>query len=242
MKILYYLFLLNISLLYIGCSQQDKTSEIKVGMTYNEVEAILEKPISISRGANELYSDVDELPYETLMKLNLESSENINDSSRWLAPQNIRTVGNLIYVTWIYDKTKLDTFYIVMNTFKEVKDTMRNNIPIYYLGTRKVSRSEYARSDGYEYRLHDNKIVDKSLYDAYKKSGLYKLPAPQKIEKRIEYKTNISVTSSEVKDSTERKYYIVDYKYCVVFDASSGRVTDSGYFPFYVSQISYKGS
>jgi hypothetical protein len=242
MKIFYYLFLINISLFYIGCGQEGKTSEIKVGMTYNEVEAILDKPISISRGANELYSDVDDVPYETLMKLNLENSKNINDSSRWIAPQNVRTIGNLIYVTWIYDKTSIDTFYIVMNTYKEVQDTMRNNIPIYYLGTRKVSQSEYTKSDGYEYRLHDNKIVDKSLYNAYKKSGLYKLPDPKKIEKRIEYKTNISVISSEVRDSTERKYYVVEYKYCVVFDASSGRVTNSGYFPFYVSQISYKGS
>ena len=85
--------------------------------------------------------------------------------------------------------------------------------------------------------MHDNSLVDKSLYNAYKKSGLYKLPNPIKIEKRIEYRTNSSITSREVKDSTERKYYIVNYKYCIIFDASSGRVTNTGYFPFFVSQI-----
>ena len=236
MKILFYLFLLNILLICIGCSQNNKTSEIKVGMTYDEVETILEKPVSISRGVNELYYDVNEMPYETLKKLNIETSENKIDSSRWIAPHKVRTIGNLIYVTWIYDKTKVDTFFVVMNTLREVKDTMNSNIPIYYLGTRKVSQSEYMKSDGYEYRLHDNRLVEKSVYDTYKKSGLYKLPTPQKIEKRIEYKTNTSITSTEVKDSTEKKIYIVDYKYCVVFDASSGRVTNTGYFLFLVSQ------
>lgn len=237
MKILFNLFLLSIFFFYLGCSENNKYSNIKVGMTYDEVETILEKPTSISRGVNELYYDVNEIPYETLKKLNLESEVNKLDSSRWIAPQNIRTIGNLIYVTWIYDKTKIDTFFVVMNTFKEVKDTLTSRIPYYYIGSRKVSQSEYTKSDGYEYRLQDNSLADKSLYDSYKKSGLYKLPQPKKVEKRIEYKTNSSVTSSEVNDSIERKYYIVDYKYCVVFDASSGRVTNTGYFPFYVSQI-----
>lgn len=204
-------------------------------MTYDEVETILEKPISITRGANELYYDVNEIPYETLKKLNLDTLENKIDSSRWIAPQKIRTIGNLIYVTWIYDKIKIDTFYIVLNTFKNVKDTTINKIANYYIGNRKVSQSEYAKSDGYEYRLQDNRLVDKSMYDAYKQSKLYKLPSPKKIEKRIEYRINSSIKSREVKDSTERNYYIVNYKYCVMFDASSGRVTNSGYFPFYVS-------
>lgn len=242
MKVFFYFLILNISVFYIGCSENDKTSEIKVGMTYNEVETILEKPTSISRGVNELYFDINEIPNETLKKLNLEISENKIDTSRWIAPYNIRTIGNLIYVTWIYDKIKIDTFYVVQNTFKEVKDTTISHIPNYYIGARKVSQSEYNKCDGYEYRLHNNKIVEKSLYDAYKESGLYQLPAPQKVEKRIDYKTNYSFTSREIKDSTERKYYMVDYKYCIVFDASSGRVTISGYFPFYVSKASVQGS
>jgi hypothetical protein len=129
-----------------------------------------------------------------------------------------------------------------MNTFKEVKDTIISNIPNYYLGNKKVSQSEYAQSDGYEYRLHNKRLVVKSVYDNYKKSGLYNLPAPKKVEKRIEYKTNFSVKSKEEINSIELKYYIVDYKYCVVFDASSGRVTNSGFFPFFVSEINQQDS
>lgn len=237
MKILSYLFLLIITLFLIECSQRDNTSKIKIGMTYNEVETILEKPTSITRGVNGLYNDINGLPYETLKRLNVETPENKIDSTRWITPHNIKTIGELIYVTWVYDKTKTDTFYVVLNTFKEVKDTIINNTTNYYIGTRKVSQTEYNKCDGYIYRLHNNKIVDKSLYDIYKNSGLYKLPAPQKVEKRIENKKNTFVTSTEVNDSTEREYYIVGYKYCVVFDAASGRVTNNGYFPFYVSKI-----
>jgi len=122
-----------------------------------------------------------------------------------------------------------------MNTFKEIKDTTISNIPNYYVGVRKVSQSEYAKSDGYEYRLHDNSLVAKSMYDSYKKSRLYKLPAPIKVDKRIEYKKDVSVKSYEVRESSiEKVCYEVEYKYCVIFDASSGRVTVSEYFPFYV--------
>lgn len=230
-------FSYSLFLLFISCNQDDKTSEVKVGMTYEEVETILDRPSSISRGAKELYYDANEISYDTLRLLNLDIDENGIDSSRWLAPHKVRTVGNLIYVTWIYDKTKVDTFYVLLNKFKKGKDTLKITFPVYYLGSRTVSKSEYNKSDGYEYRLQDNRIVDKSMYEAYKKSKLYNLPPPRKIEKNIKYKTNITVSSKDVKDSVEKIKYIVYYKYCVIFDASSGRVTISDYFPFFVSKL-----
>jgi hypothetical protein len=100
---------------------------------------------------------------------------------------------------WIDVAVTEDLERFLRDFAKSKKDTIINKIPIYYLGDRKVSKSEYAKSDGYEYRLntglHHNEIVDKSTYNNYKESGLYKLPAPKKIKKRIEYKTNVSVKS-----------------------------------------------
>ncbi|MCB0458532.1 MAG: hypothetical protein KDC74_00750 [Flavobacteriaceae bacterium] len=237
MKVLFYTILLSVLIFNTGCNKDKKFSEIKVGMTYDEVEKILEKPISITRGANELNSDLDDVPIETLKKLIIESTEGEIDSARWLLPQKVKTVGNLIYVTWVYNESKKDTFYVLRNTFKKVKDTVITKVPVYYLGNRKVSKSEFDKSDGYEYRLHDNRVVDKSVYEPYYVSGVYKLPPPKKINKRIEYKINTNLISKKVKDSTEKEYYVVDSKYCVIFDASSGRVTNIGYFPFNVTQI-----
>ncbi len=82
---------------------------------------------------------------------------------------------------------------LFLRDFTQSKDTVKSKIPVYYLGTNKVSKSEYDKNDGYIYRLEDNEIVKKSLYEAYKKSGLYKLPVPKKVEKRIEYKANVSI-------------------------------------------------
>jgi len=226
-----------IQILFVSCGDTDKLSEINVAMTYDEVEGILGKPSSISRGANELYYDINEIQYELLQRVNLDTTEITLDSKRWFVPHQIRTVGKLIYVAWEYEDTILDTFYVIYNTFRVQKDTLNKSIPVYFLGTRKVSKSEYLKSDGYDYRLHDNSRVDKSMYESYKKSGLYKLPVPQQIEKRIKYYKDVSITLSDVKDSIEKKYYVVTYKYCVIFDSSSGRVTKSGYFPFYAREL-----
>ena len=237
MKKLSYSFLFLIILFIFGCNQDNDIKKIIVGMTYDNVENILGKPTSITRGANELYYDIEELSYDTIRRLNLEVDTTNADTSRWLAPYKVRTVGNLIYVSWVYERTKIDTFYVNFNTYNIIEDTTKQNIPIYFLGSKKVSKTEYLKSDGYEYRLHDNSVVRKSVYEAYKKSGYYKLPTPKKIEKKIKYRTDVSINSHEVNDSIEKKYYQVVYNYCVIFDASSGRVTNKGFFPFSVREI-----
>lgn len=232
--------ILALSFSYLSCTHNNNDfSNIKVGMTYDEVESILNKPASITRGATQLYSNIDELSSSMLKRLDLDTTNIKNEPNRWITPREIRTIGNLIYVTWIYNKTKVDTFYLVLNNFKEVKDTTTSKIPYYYLGERIVSKSEYQASDGYEYRLNSeyhNKIVSKTAYELYKGYHV-KLPTPKKIKKRIEYRLNKSVKSYEEKISAENIYYKVAYEYCVIFDASSGRVTNKGFFPFQIKII-----
>ncbi len=236
MKIFQYSIVFILLSILSGCNHDFDPSEIKVGMTYDEVENILNKPVSITRGVNELYYDIEELPMDVIRKINTDSISQNKNLKRWIVPHQVRTIGNLIYVTWVYNKTKTDTFYILMNSFKEITDTIKNKIPIYYIGNRQVSEKEYNKFDGYEYRLQNNKITDKDVYESYKKSGLYKLPTPAKREKKIEYKYNTSIGKKQLLDKVERKYFIVHYSYCVVFDASSGRVTLSDYFPTHIDE------
>jgi hypothetical protein len=42
--------------------------------------------------------------------------------------------------------------------------------------------------------------------------------------------------SEAVVESVDKVNYKVDYKLCVVFDASSGRVTQYDYFPFTIKE------
>lgn len=217
---------------------EDKYSEIKVGMTYEEVEKVLNKPVSITRGVNELYYDISNIPYDSLKLLNWDTSNVKLVPNRWLVQNTIRTIGQLIYVNWIYDSSKKDTFFVLFNTFKQVYDTILHKTPVYFLGDRKVSKREYENSDGYDYWLPNYGYVDKGLYNAYKESGLYKnLKEPKKVEPNIKYLTNAEITTNEVKDSTVKINYEVTYKYCVIFDSSSGRVTFSDYYPFFVYKL-----
>ncbi|MCF8241719.1 MAG: hypothetical protein K9J16_10065 [Melioribacteraceae bacterium] len=236
MKILLVTFV--ISILFIsGCNQKLKFNEIKVGMTYNEVENIIGKPISQTRGANELRYDLDNIPYEILSRIRQDDLTTNLDTNRWIVPHEIKTIGNLIYISWHYDEFKTDTFYTVLDEYKTVADTTFNKYPVYFIDNIRVSKHDYDKSDGYEYRLHDNKLVDKSLYDAYKKAGYYKLPPPRRVSKTIEYRDDMKINYIEVKDSVENLYYEVEYQYCIIFDASSGRVTTSGYFPLYLKKL-----
>lgn len=233
----------------ISCGEPDDISEIKVGMTYDEVENLLGKPRSISRGANELYYDIDEIRYDILQRLNLDTTKAMQDENRWLAPHQIKTVGNLIYVNWIYDKTKSDTFFVLLNNFREQNDTTVSTYPVYYLGKTIVSKSIFDDSDGYLYRIPEDKIVTKSEYEIYMKGWSESKPKtkkankrrrsfpPKLIEKRIEYKKDVKVNTYDVRESIQKIYYEVDYLYNVIFDASSGRVTLSEYFPFYVNEL-----
>ena len=167
-----------IQILFISCGDIDKSSDIKVGMTYDEVESLLGKPSSISRGANELEFDADFLMTsgKRLVKLSEMNKETKLDTSLWLAPHQIQTVGKLIYVNWAYDKAKSDTFFVLLNNIKQQRDTT-------------------------------------FIYGVM----------------RIEH--------YEVIESIEKVYYEVGYQYSVIFDASSGRITSSGYCPFFVKKL-----
>ena len=256
MKLFYSIIFLFAALVIFSCGEKEKEPlEVTVGMTYDEVEGILGKPESILRGANELYSDIDNLPEETLKTINTDTIDYKADNNRWFAPHQVKTSGESMYVTWVYKETKMEKFYVLFNKFKDDKTTATKKMPIYYLGDKQVSKEEYDASDGYIYKLKDGSTVSKQEYlnktspktkvpiDSLKlkKSKMTQLPQGKRIEKRIEYVTKSTVSSKEVIESVDRVNYEVEYKLCVIFDSSSERVTEHDYFPFTVKELDNKG-
>jgi hypothetical protein len=216
--------LLSILILFLitHCSSNyKKYDEIKIGMTYDEVEKILDKPNKISRGANELKLDIDKFPYEITRRIDWDTTDILNNPKRWILKNDINTVGHLIYVTWIYEKAKEDTFFVLLNNFREIIDTVKFDTPKYYIGNRQVSKYEY-----------DNTISDPKASGNKTKAT--------KPEKRIEYSKTQTVKRNEIKTGVEKILYKVKYKYCIIFDSSSGRVTEFGYFPFAIVDLEEK--
>jgi hypothetical protein len=205
-------------------------------MTYEEVESQLGKPIAIERGANQLEIDYDKIPSDIAFKANFDTTIEMSPK-RWFAPNSINKIGQLIYVTWVYDETKSDTFFMILDKYAEKEDTATKKVPVYYVRDRKVSYKEYTQSDEYEYRLADGWVTTEMNYYVHKNRGLMKdIPEPIKI-KRIGYEPSEYVHTINVKAGIEKIYYLVSYKNCILFDASSGRVVEKGYFPYSVNTI-----
>ena len=226
----YYLLALFFCLIICSC-KSTKREDIKVGMTYDEVEKILGKPMNIDRGANIL-----ENSYEYSNELEIKTG--INDSKYWGSPMKVNTIGQLLYVSWIYNELQIDTMYIYLKNYKTIeKEKTIVKQKEYYVNDKKVKPQEYSWVDKYIYRDAEGRIIDKQMYDAYKSSKLYKMPEPERAIKKIVNIPGKIIVKSNISDSYTRINYEMKKKYCVLFDASSGRVTQSGYFPFEILKL-----
>ena len=94
MKIYILPICLVFSLIILSCSKTKTKDEIKVGMTYDEVENILGKPESIDKG----YSDFD---YD------------------YMNYPKIKKYGQLLYVSWSYKNYRIDSLKTVLLKMKE---------------------------------------------------------------------------------------------------------------------------
>lgn len=233
MKLEILFFILPI-LSFLSCKNSIEISKIKVGMTYDEVENIVGKPISITRGANEFSFINPKRDYNYPPYLTHTSYDSVNlDSTRWIYKPDIITIGNLIYVTWVYKMMKIDTNYILVDKYKKKFDTNYTPITSYYLGNEKVNKDEYEKSDGYIYKNYRGEKTDKQLYYFnLNKIGLVNLPKPEKIEKKIIHSSLKNISSHNEIEKTVKYFYKTTFQFCVLFDAASGRVTNVGYFPF----------
>jgi hypothetical protein len=236
-RIIVLLFTLILTQVIISCSN-DTFEEIKIGMTYEEVESKLDKPIAIERGANQFEIDYDKISSDIAFRINLDTTIEMS-SKRWFAPNVINRIGQLIYVSWVYDDFKVDTFFVVLDTYSEKEDTLKEKVPVYYLGSRRVSYQDYEKSTGTEYKLKDGRIVTKSYYESYKRLNPNDVLEPIKAEKKILYENKKQTKTSQIKAGIEKVYYLVSYKNCILFDASSGRVVDKGFFPYDIKLLNH---
>jgi hypothetical protein len=140
----------------------------------------------------------------------------------------MNTVDHIMYVTWVYQDTKLDTFFVQQR---------QRTVSQYLLNGQQVTEDEYDRVGDSVYRDPHGYVIDASSWQAYEKSGLYQMASPLPATKQR--LTKFLAPDGSVADHVEsvRTYYQVTEKSCVVFDSSSGRVVTVGFFPFIIAPI-----
>ena len=189
-KIIIVLMILSSIILQISCSGNKDKSEIKVGMTYEEIEEIMGKPESITRGANQIRINFPDKP-------------------------SLENTGTLIYVNWSYNDSIIDTVYYTSQDINYVNDTTYTTITKY---------------SNYIYKNPRGEIVSKEVYDAYKRVYKDETPPPIPVEEGKKIIKVPLINLKMIKKDAERSV-MVKKKFCVLFDASSGRVVKSEYFP-----------
>lgn len=217
-----------------GCRESNESKkEIKVGMTYDEVERVRGKPWQILRGANQLDLDSKELGEDERKSAYFEN-DSLSLPGAWVAREVVKTVGNLIYVNWVYQESRLDTHYVFYQKYQMVLDS--TPIRKYFVNDVEVTREEYGLVGDLAYYNLLGRIISKEEWEKRQKMGPGLVERPKKARKEI-VKAGFKATQREMKAGVGRKYYAVQNLYCVLFDASSGRVVASGYYPFSVLPV-----
>ncbi len=171
-----------------------QTSRVKIGMTYEEVQAVLGRPTSISRGFTEL-NDLDDI-------------------------YSVDTKGQLMYVRWEYAKNEKTENKIVYIFQKEYEQSLFNKS----YDSAKVANAQAE---------YDNSISEKKKQNFLDKLNERKEYLKTSLE-QYSLHDSIKRYSSPKKTPEYYKKYVYKYYWCVLFDASSGRVTVQGYYPISV--------
>ena len=202
----------------------EQIKKIKIGMTYEEVEKILDKPQQINRGLNKLIAETQD-KYTTSLKdfqsrgdaqNILKNNTSVNSDFMLEYPDTvsltIETLGTLLYVCWDYDQAlwRVDTI-VVRDIPKIVCDTVS------YTPERTIY---YWDNDGRPTRLSNEE-----LYQAYKEQGF--------ICWKEKIKSEPICRNYRIYKNT--KTYVIKYRQAIIFDASSGRVTMVNYQPILCS-------
>jgi hypothetical protein len=231
-------------LLLTSCNQKNEQQKsavgnihdsIKVGMTYDEVQHFLGRPSNIIRGANHLVPEDESFSQEELKLIKL-AIDTLHDTRIWAFKKKVQTIGQLLYVTWTYPESIIDTNFTLFPKFKMLKQ--ETAIYNYFINGIKTDQTEFEAIQDTVYFTGDIRQVStkkewekqKSIYPQWA-YGPYKAIKHKKFD-------HIEHNSHSVFDGYEKHYFVTRKLFCVIFDASSGRATDSGFMPFEVQDIS----
>ncbi len=205
----------SLILFLIGCSEKqltfdEKITKIEIGMTDRQIDSLLGKPKFIERGV------------------------------KFLSDTKIGAVGQLLNITWYYNKTEIDTFEYFTNEEELVTSAVYKTYYDYYVNNEKTTRQVYNSVEvgGYLYLTGDGKITDKEFYDWSRKI--------KGRARRIQvYSRNARPREVQI---DQDKYQIVEYRevykltktFGVVFDASQNRIIQSGFYPVDIKQLERK--
>lgn len=138
----------------------------------------------------------------------------------------------------IYGEIQKDTFYIELNNYETIYDTSYSTVREYRINREKVSISRYNSVGKTLYYSSFGQELKRATYESYKRLFPDEVNPPVKVEKTIKDVKKMNISSEQVPTSVTRLFYEVNNNKSVLFDAASGRVTTSGYFPNFVRQLS----
>jgi hypothetical protein len=204
-------------------------SAIQVGMTYDEVEkALSSKPAEIKKGASEISYSENTTEYALL-----ESEEDLphlkacvnflnqvkSDTAHWMAP-SIQTNGQLIYTNWVMPDAprKLDTVKIAVPLVSP--DTTYKSYTLYYI-SYDYGRNWMPETEG-EYLAHKRRL------EAEEFAENVKVKTVKEDKVLVNEFANLTIGYIE---------YQIESQYCIIFDSSSGRVTEHKFIPVSVKRI-----
>lgn len=199
----------------MGCGSEfsDKMDKVEVGMTYDGVERILGRPTNISRGTRVLQADT--VDFDSSLHATMAKALNLGGNAREKAERileerglRIEVVGGLVSVCWEYQAapSRRDTVSFVHIEAK--CDTVL--LPVY----RYIHTDEQGK----------RKEIDEASYLGYKQyETLRHYVSAEVISQK-------SVTKNYRLEKT-RIHRVVQSQRVVWFDASSGRVTQTGFQP-----------
>lgn len=223
---------LILGFIFISC-QKGELYDVKVGMTYEDVEKLLGKPVTITRGITYIAHEISELNKQEIAAVYMSEDSIVIDPRIWPIRGVVKDAGQFLYVTWIFVQQKADTHFVLYKKDETKQDTVWE--PGYFVNGKRVAKEEFDMVGEYvHYSSSSRSEIVPEHYWLWL-IGTFGEPGPPR-EKAI--KKIITVPKILHRKIIGRKYYEVRKLSAVVFDASSGRVVQVGFLPSSISEIS----